>query len=79
MKPTGTILYFLAAFRSRRRARSRAASFSKATWLKRASALRTCALSWIGSRRRPRASMYANALSGRRARLPALSRDIGQP
>jgi len=57
MKPTGMMRYFFAAFRSRVRARSRAASSSKPTWLNRASAFRTCASSWIGSRRRPRESM----------------------
>ncbi len=57
MKPTGTMPYFLAAFSSLVRARSLAASFSKRTWLKRASALRTWASSLIGSRRTPRESM----------------------
>jgi hypothetical protein len=57
MKPTGTMPYFFAAFRSRVRVRSRSASFSKATRLNRARAFRTCASSWIGSRRRPRESM----------------------
>ena len=42
---------------SRLRARSRAASSSNATWPNRASALRTCEASWIGSRRRPCESM----------------------
>ena len=53
MKPTGTILNRLAALSRRRRACSRDCSSSKATWLKRARALRTWAASWIGSRRRP--------------------------
>ena len=53
MKPIGMIPCFLAALSRRVRARSRAASSSKATWLKRASALRTWAASWIGSRRLP--------------------------
>jgi hypothetical protein len=53
MNPTGTMRYFFAAFSSRLRARSRAASFSKATWLNRASAFFTCALSLTGSHRRP--------------------------
>jgi len=57
MNPTGTMPYLRAAFSSRLRARSRAASFSNWTWVNRASAFRTCALSWIGSRRRPRASI----------------------
>src|SRR5437667_9148445 len=43
--PMGTMPYFFAALSNRLRARSRAASSSKATWLKRASAFRTCALS----------------------------------
>ena len=55
MNPTGTIRYFFAAFSSRRRARSRA-SLSKTTWLNRASAFRTWALSCISGRRRPRES-----------------------
>jgi hypothetical protein len=53
MKPTGTMPYFFAAFRSRVRVRSRAVSSSKPTRLNRASAFRTCASSWIGRRRRP--------------------------
>jgi hypothetical protein len=56
MNPTGTMRYFFAAFSSRLRARSLAASLSKATWLNRARALRTWALSWIGKRRRPEES-----------------------
>ncbi len=56
MKPSGTIPCFLAALSSRWRARSRAASSSNWTWLNRASAFRTWAASWIGSRRRPRES-----------------------
>ena len=51
MKPTGTILNFLAAFSRRIRACWRAGSSSKVTWPKRTSALRTWAGSWIGSRR----------------------------
>src|SRR5439155_17920973 len=73
MKPTGTIPYFLAAPRSLVRALSRAASSSNATWLKRARAFRTCDSSLIGSRRRPRASTYAKALFGSRARFLELS------
>src|SRR6266581_4614897 len=69
MKPTGTIPYFLAAFSSFVRARSRAASSSNVVWLKRDSALRTWAWSLIGRRRRPRESMYAKALLGNRARV----------
>jgi hypothetical protein len=53
MNPTGTIPNFFAAFSNFVRPRSRAASSSKATWLKRASALRTWAASLIGSRRFP--------------------------
>jgi hypothetical protein len=68
MNPTGTMPYFFAAFSSRLRARSFASSFSNETWLKRDSAFRTCDSSLIGSRRRPRESTYANALSGRFAR-----------
>ena len=79
MKPTGTMRYFFAAFSSRLRAPSRAASSSKATRLNRARAFFTCALSWMGSRRRPRASMYAKARSGSRARFFALSRAMRQP
>src|SRR3954453_17231519 len=75
MKPIGMIPCFLAALKTRLRARSRAASSSKATWLNRARALRTCAASWIGRRRRPRESMYANALSGSRAPSSARRRD----
>jgi len=56
MNPTGTIPYFLAALRSLVRARSRAASSSKITWLKRDRAFRTCDSSLIGSRFRPRES-----------------------
>ena len=44
-KPTGTMLYFLAAFSSRFRERSRAASSSNFTWSNRASAFLTCASS----------------------------------
>src|SRR5262245_53265808 len=73
MKPMGTIPYFLAALRRRVRARSLAASSSKATWLKRAKALRTCDLSLIGRRFRPRESTYAKALLGNRARFFELS------
>src|SRR6185503_5450100 len=73
MKPMGTIPYFLAAPRSRRRARSRASSSSNATWLKRASAFRTCGSSLIGSRRRPFESTYAKALLGSFARFFELS------
>src|SRR5262245_10623561 len=73
MKPIGTIPYFLAAPRRRLRARSRAASSSKATWLKRASALRTCDSSLIGRRLRPLESTYANALLGSFARFLASS------
>src|SRR3954454_20853426 len=73
MKPIGMIPCFLAARSSRLRARSRASSLSNTTWLKRASAFRTCDASWIGSRRRPRESMYANALSGSCARSFARS------
>ena len=57
MNPTGTIPYLFAALRSRLRARSRAASSSKATRSNRASAFRTWASSLMGSRRFPRASM----------------------
>ena len=67
-KPIGTIPCFFAALSSRVRARSRAASSSNTTWLNRARALRTRVASWIGRRRRPRESMYANALSGSCAR-----------
>src|SRR5712692_625689 len=73
MKPMGTIPYFLAAVRSLLRARSLAASSSKATWLKRARAFRTCDSSLIGSRRRPRESTYAKALLGSCARFLVLS------
>src|SRR5712691_10989105 len=73
MKPMGTIPYFLAAVRSLLRARSLAASPSKATWLKRARAFRTCDSSLIGSRRRPRESTYAKALLGSCARFLVLS------
>src|SRR5512143_902383 len=73
MNPTGTILYLRAAVRSRLRARSLAASSSKATWLKRARAFRTCDLSLIGSRRRPFESTYAKAVFGNRARFFELS------
>ena len=45
------------ALSRRLRAMSRAVSSSKATWPKRASALRTCEASWIGSRRLPAESM----------------------
>lgn len=76
MNPTGTMPYFLAAFSNRRRARSRAASSSNETRWNRLSAARTCASSWIGRRRRPWESMYANALSGRLARSRSLSRAI---
>ena len=55
------------------RARSFAASSSKATWLKRDSALRTCDSSLMGNRRRPFESTYANALLGSRARFLELS------
>jgi hypothetical protein len=48
---------FFAAFSSWLRARCRAASSSKATWLNRASAFLTWASSWIGSRLRPWESM----------------------
>ena len=78
MNPTGTIPNFLAAFSSRLRARSRARSSSNLTWPNRASALRTCASSWIGSRRRPRESTYANALSGRSARFVVSSLAIAE-
>ena len=57
MKPMGMIPCFLAALSSRLRARSLAASSSKATWLKRARALRTCTASLIGRRRLPLESM----------------------
>jgi hypothetical protein len=57
MKPIGMIPCFAAALSSRLRARSRASSSSNATWLKRASAFRTCDASWIGRRRLPRESM----------------------
>ena len=73
MNPIGTIPYFLAAPRSFLRARSRAASSSKATWVKRASAFRTCDSSLIGRRFRPFESMYANALLGSFARFLASS------
>src|SRR5438094_2640930 len=73
MKPMGTIPYFLAALRSLLRARSLAASSSNATWLKRASAFRTCGSSLIGSRRRPLESTYAKALLGNCDRFFALS------
>src|SRR3954469_6848531 len=73
MKPIGMIPCFFAARSSRLRARSRASSLSNTTWLKRASAFRTCDASWIGSRRRPLESMYANALSGSWARSFARS------
>ena len=76
MKPIGMMPCRLAARSSRLRARSRAASSSKVTWPNRASAFRTCAASWIGSSRRPCASMWANALSGSRARSFAPSRAI---
>ena len=57
MNPTGTMPNRLAAFSRRRRARSRAASFSKATRSNRASAFRTWDSSWIGSDRLPAESM----------------------
>jgi len=56
MNPTGTMPYFLAAFSSRVRERSRAASSSNVVWLKRARALRTCASSLMGRRLWPRES-----------------------
>src|SRR5687767_9271969 len=77
MKPIGMIPCFLAALSSRLRARSRAASSSKCTWLKRASAFRTCAASWMGRRRFPCESMYAKALSGSCARSFAPSFAMG--
>src|SRR5918999_422803 len=77
MKPIGMIPCFLAALSRRLRARSRAASSSKCTWLKRASALRTCAASWMGRRRFPCESMYAKALSGSCARSFAPSFAMG--
>src|SRR5688500_18405375 len=76
-KPIGTMPYFFAARSKRWRARSRVASSANAVWSKRASAFRTCDLSWIGRRRRPCASTYANALSGRRARALAASSGNG--
>src|SRR5215467_7930660 len=79
MNPIGTMPYFLAAVSSFLRARSRAASSSNLVWLKRASALRTCASSWIGKRRRPFESTYAKAALGSSARVLALSCDIRLP
>ena len=76
MNPIGMIPCFFAALSSRLRARSRASSSSKATWLKRARALRTCDASWIGRRRRPRESICAKALSGSFRRSLALSRGM---
>ena len=55
---------------------SRAASLSNWTWPKRASALRTCDASWIGSRRRPAESTYANARSARAERSVGRRRAI---
>ena len=55
-EPEGHDPVLLGGVEQPRRARSRAASSSKWTWLNRASALRTWAASWIGSRRRPRES-----------------------
>jgi hypothetical protein len=57
MNPTGTMPYFFAAISSRRRAFSLAASSSNLIRSNRPSAARTCASSWIGSRRRPSESM----------------------
>jgi hypothetical protein len=57
MNPTGTMPYFFAAFSSRRRACSLAASFSNLTRSNRPSAARTWASSLIGRRRRPSESM----------------------
>ena len=54
MNPRGTIPCFFAAVSNRVRARARAVSSSNRTWVNRASAFRTWAASWIGSRRRPR-------------------------
>ena len=51
--PTEIAVVGWAARSSRIRARSRAASSSKCTWPNRDSAARTCAASWIGSRRWP--------------------------
>src|SRR5258708_5431793 len=79
MNPIGTMPYFLAAVRSRLRARSPAASSSNLVWLKRASALRTCGSSWIGKRRRPFVSTYAKAALRRCARVFALSCGIRLP
>src|SRR5262244_2665895 len=79
MKPIGTMPYFLAAVSSRLRARSRAASSSKLVWLKRASALRTCASSWIGKRRRPFESTYAKSVLRSCPRVLALSCGIRLP
>src|SRR5262245_23413969 len=79
MNPIGTMPYFLAAVSSRLRARSRAPSSSNFVWLKRASALRTCASSWIGKRRRPFESTYAKSALRSSARLLALSCGIRLP
>ncbi len=68
--------YFFAAASSRWRAFSRAASFSNEVWSNRDNAFRTCDASWIGRRRRPFASMYANALAGSLALAVALSDGI---
>ena len=76
MNPTGTIPYFLAAFSRRLRARSRAASSSNETRPNRARAARTCASSWMGRRRPPFESMYANALAGSFDRSLLFSRAI---
>jgi hypothetical protein len=57
MNPTGTMPYFFAAISNRRRAFSLAASSSNLIRSNRPSAARTCASSWIGSRRRPSESM----------------------
>src|SRR6476469_1617645 len=79
MNPIGTMPYFLAAVSSLLRARSRAASSSNLVWLKRASALRTCASSWIGKRRRPFESTYAKAAFLSCARFLAVSCGISLP
>src|SRR5215831_17220383 len=76
MKPIGTIPYFFAARRSLIRALSRAESLSKTVCSKRESALRTCDSSLIGSRRRPRESTYAKAVSGSPARAFASRRGM---
>src|SRR5262249_6973523 len=68
--------YFFAARRSLIRALSRAESLSKTVCSKRESALRTCDSSLIGSRRRPRESTYAKAVSGSPARAFASRRGM---